>query len=369
MPDTPCRIVVGLSGGVDSAVSAYLLKQAGFRVEALFMKNWEEDDTESYCSATVDRQDAEAVCELLKIPFHTANFSAEYWDRVFEHFLETYKKGWTPNPDILCNQEIKFKAFFEHALAMGFEKIATGHYAGKIWHGDQAQLRCAADSLKDQTYFLYRISQEALQKTLFPLAALTKKEVRNIAESLGLPNSQKKDSTGICFIGERRFKTFLKTYLEGRQGDICTLEGKTLGVHEGLMFYTLGQRHGLGIGGQKGALEMPWYVVAKDILNNRLIVVQGADHPWHYATELEIIDTHWIGSVPAASFEAMARIRHRQPLVPCQVTQLETNRYKVIFKTPQFAATPGQACVLYQESLCLGGGTIAQTNSLGGIWA
>ena len=363
----PTRVIVGLSGGVDSAVSAYRLKQAGFEVEALFMKNWEEDDTNTHCSAALDRSDAEAVCEVLKIPFHTVNFAAEYWDRVFENFLETYKKGWTPNPDILCNQEIKFKAFLDHALSMGFEAIATGHYAGNRFVGERAQLLQSRDSNKDQTYFLYRLSQNALQKTIFPLADLLKTEVREIAKSLGLANHQKKDSTGICFIGERPFKSFLKNYIMAQPGELCTIEGKVIGRHEGLMFYTLGQRQGLHIGGQKGGLELPWYVAAKELSSNRLIVTQGNEHPWHYATQLDAIETHWIDTPPPAEFQAMARLRHRQALIPCRVVQQSTQEMSVIFESPQFAVTPGQACVLYLREQCLGGGTIASTNSLGGV--
>ena len=362
------RVIVGLSGGVDSAVAAYCLKKQGYQVEAAFMKNWEEDDTETYCSATQDRNDAAQICETLDIPFHTINFAAEYWDRVFTYFLETYRKGWTPNPDILCNQEIKFKAFLAYALQLGGDFIATGHYAATNMNNGLAELRMAADRNKDQTYFLYRLGQSALQRTLFPISDLLKPDVRRLAASLGFKNFDKKDSTGICFIGERRFKSFLQQYNPARPGLIQTPEGETLGEHDGIMYHTLGQRQGLKIGGVRAKEQRPWYVVGKDVEFNILYVAQQENHPWHLSTQLMAEESHWIaGTPPADSFRALARLRHRQPLIPCTVFILDPQTFRVQFDTPEAAVTPGQACVLYLDDLCLGGGTIAATNSPGGL--
>ncbi len=359
------RVVLGLSGGVDSSVSAYLLQKAGYVVEAVFMKNWEEDDTDTYCSAQQDREDAEAVCQRLKIPFHTVNFASEYWDRVFSYFLETYRMGWTPNPDVICNQEIKFKAFLDYAHHLKADFMATGHYAARLDTPYGPELHRALDENKDQTYFLCRISKEALATTLFPLATLTKNKVRQLANELGFQNAHKKDSTGICFIGERKFKTFLQQYLPAQPGLIQTVDGRSLGQHEGLMYYTLGQRSGLLIGGQKNALQQPWYVVAKRMTDNVLVVAQNAYHPWNMSRTLSASDAHWFYP-PPPRFQAEARLRHRGSLVPCEVLA-NGQQMQVAFLQAQPSVTPGQACVLYQGTRCLGGGTIASTDSEGGI--
>jgi len=358
-------VIVGLSGGVDSAVAALLLKQQGYRVEGLFMKNWEEDDDEDYCSAAVDWKDAQDVAEVLEIPLHSVNFSAEYWDRVFEYFLAEYRMGRTPNPDVLCNREIKFKAFLDYALDLGADYIATGHYARVTRENGIAHLRRSADEGKDQTYFLYMLQQHQLLPALFPLGELHKSEVREIAESAGFPNSKKKDSTGICFIGERRFKEFLSRYLPACPGPMLTPDGEQIGEHHGLMYYTLGQRKGLGIGGQADAGEEPWYVVGKDLENNRLLVAQGHNHPLLFANQLIASQLHWVSGSPPAAFDAdypcQARIRHRHPLQDCQIQVHDNGQCRVIFSLPQRAITPGQSVVLYQGDECLGGGIIEGT--------
>ena len=349
--------MVGLSGGVDSAVAALLLVEQGWQVEALFMKNWEEDDSSEYCSAAEDLADAQAVADKLGITLHSMNFSTEYWDRVFRYFLQEYKAGRTPNPDVLCNREIKFKAFLEHALESGADYIATGHYAN-ILHGQQAQLLQAVDSNKDQTYFLYMLGQHALQHSLFPLGNMAKPDVRQRAQQAGFDNYKKKDSTGICFIGERRFRDFLSTYLPANPGEIQTPEGQTIGEHQGLMYYTLGQRQGLGIGGVQGSDESPWFVAAKDLENNILIAVQGHDHPLLFSQVLQAEQLHWVaGSPPDRKFHCQARCRHRQPLQGCEVV-VENDKMRVEFNSPQRAITPGQSVVLYQDQVCLGGGII-----------
>ncbi|HIE54585.1 MAG TPA: tRNA 2-thiouridine(34) synthase MnmA, partial [Chromatiaceae bacterium] len=313
------KVIIGLSGGVDSAVAALRLKEEGWQVEGLFMKNWEEDDKEGYCAAAEDLADARQVAKNLDIPLHTINFSGEYWEGVFRHFLDEYRAGRTPNPDILCNREIKFRAFLDHALGLGADYIATGHYA-RLSEENPRRLLTAADHNKDQTYFLYMVPQAALARTLFPLGGLTKPEVRRIAEQAGFSNWCKKDSTGICFIGERRFRDFLANYLPANPGEMVTPEGKLVGQHQGLMYYTLGQRQGLGIGGVAGANESPWFVVGKDLEDNQLIVAQGHDHPLLYSSELEAGQLHWItGQPPGADFRCLARCRHRQPLQACRV--------------------------------------------------
>lgn len=352
------RVMVGLSGGVDSSVSAFLLKQQGFQVEGLFMKNWEEDDTDTYCPASQDIQDAEQVCEKLGIPLHIINFSNEYWDTVFEHFLSEYRSGRTPNPDILCNREIKFKAFLDHALTAGADYIATGHYVKKASNEEYYQLQKADDANKDQSYFLYTLGQRALSKALFPIGHLDKPSVRIIAKEMGLQNFNKKDSTGICFIGERKFKEFLNRYIPAKPGNMETPDGNVIGQHDGLMFYTLGQRQGLKIGGQKNYDASPWYVVAKELSRNVLIVAQG-EHPLLYSQTLTADQLHWVsGSIPVADFTCTAKIRYRQTDELCRVTLQDNNQCKVTFSSPQRAITPGQSVVFYQENICLGGGII-----------
>lgn len=355
--DAPQRVMVGLSGGVDSAVAAHLLLEQGLQVEALFMKNWEEDDRAGYCAAAEDLADAQAVADRLGIRLHTVNFSSEYWERVFENFLQEYKALRTPNPDVLCNREIKFSAFLDHALALGADAMATGHYARITHDASGFHLRLAADAAKDQTYFLHLLNQAQLGRALFPLAALTKPEVRALARQLGLQPAAKKDSTGICFIGERRFREFLAAYLPMTPGPIETPEGLPLGEHQGLAFYTLGQRQGLGVGGVAGR-EGAWYVAAKDAARNALILVQNHDHPLLMTSALVIEPVHWIGGAPPAlPFSCAARLRHRQPLQNCVVEAAEGG-FRVQFSCPQRAVTPGQSVVFYFRDECLGGGVI-----------
>lgn len=359
-------IIVGLSGGVDSAVSALLLKEQGFDVQGLFMKNWEEDDTAEFCSAKADLDDVKAVCKKLNIPLHTANFAQEYWENVFSDFLAEYKAGRTPNPDILCNKEIKFKAFLDHALKLGADAIATGHYVQSAKTDDHFQLHKGHDSNKDQSYFLYTLTQHALSKSLFPVGHLEKSEVRELAKSADLINHAKKDSTGICFIGERKFKTFLQDFFVNRPGEMQTPEGTVIGQHDGLMYYTLGQRQGLLIGGRKGAKEMPWYVVAKDVSQNILYVTQETEHPWHFSQKLIAKNIHLINPC-SESFIAKAKVRYRQQDQDCTVVQKPSGELEVTFNQPQRAVTPGQSVVLYQDHICLGGGIIHSTDSLGGL--
>ncbi|MGE5155417.1 MAG: tRNA 2-thiouridine(34) synthase MnmA [Bdellovibrio bacteriovorus] len=359
------RVIVGLSGGVDSAVAAHRLLEQGYRVQALFMKNWEEDDAPGYCAAEEDLKDAAAVAERLGIELLTVNFSAEYWDRVFADFLAEYRALRTPNPDVQCNREIKFRAFLDHALGLGADWIATGHYARVTREGGLSHLRLAADMDKDQTYFLHLLDQGQLRRSLFPLWDLTKGEVREMARRLGLPNATKRDSTGICFIGERRFRDFLARYLPHEPGPIETPEGRGLGEHRGLAYYTIGQREGLGIGGVPEAREAPWFVAAKDPGRNRLVVVQGHDHPLLLSSGLRAVRPHWIlGRTPGPRpLACRARLRHRQPLQDCTITALGQADCEVRFAEPQRALTPGQAVVFYREDECLGGATIAGTLS------
>lgn len=351
----PKHIIVGMSGGVDSSVTAFLLKEAGHHVEGVFMKNWEEDDTDTFCPASADMADAQAVCDKLGIELHRVNFSAEYWERVFVDFLAEYTAGRTPNPDIVCNKEIKFKAFLHYAKQRGADFIATGHYA-RIHEG---QLLKGLDPQKDQSYFLYTLTQEQLAQSLFPVGELDKNVVRDIAKKIGLENHAKKDSTGICFIGERKFKAFLNDYVRANPGKIKTLDGQVIGQHDGLMFYTLGQRQGLKIGGMKNSAESPWYVADKNCEENTLIVVQGHDHPALFKQSLIATQVHWIGGLPPVfPFKASAKTRYRQSDQACIIERIHEDQYSIVFDQPQRAVTPGQSVVFYQGDVCLGGGII-----------
>jgi tRNA-specific 2-thiouridylase len=354
------RIVVGLSGGVDSAVAALLLKDAGADVHALHMTNWEDD--EGYCTAAADLQDARRICERLDVPLHHVNFAREYRERVFDHFLSEYRAGRTPNPDVLCNREIKFGVFRNYAKRLGAERLATGHYARIRYVGGKAQLWKAADRNKDQSYFLHAVSEEALAETLFPLGELSKGAVRSIARDRDLNVYGKKDSTGICFIGERPFREFLARYLPARPGPVRAPDGRTLGEHAGLMYYTIGQRQGLGIGGLKDAADAPWYVAAKDLDENALIVVQG-EHPLLYSDELDASAASWIGQAPEALRRAellscTAKVRYRQTDQDCSVGSFMDGKLTVSFHRPQRAVAPGQSAVFYQGERCLGGAVI-----------
>jgi tRNA-specific 2-thiouridylase len=362
------RVVVGLSGGVDSAVTAWLLKQQGYEVVGIFMKNWEDDDDSQYCASNIDFVDAVAVADVIGIEIEHVNFAAEYKDRVFAEFLREYQAGRTPNPDILCNAEIKFKAFLDHALRLGADKIATGHYARvRLNPGTQKhELLKGLDPSKDQSYFLHRLNQAQLANTLFPVGELLKTEVRRIALEMGLPNAKKKDSTGICFIGERPFREFLNQYIAKEPGPIKDERGRTIGQHVGLSFYTLGQRQGLGIGGlkpkgaQKGGGEhSPWFVARKDMAHNTLWVVQGHEHPWLLSTELSAKDASWVAGAAPAAGQLSAKTRYRQADAPCVLSGASDDGFKLSFPAPQWAVTPGQSAVLYDGEVCLGGGVIS----------
>ncbi|CUJ81629.1 tRNA-specific 2-thiouridylase mnmA [Achromobacter sp. 2789STDY5608615] len=362
------RVVVGMSGGVDSSVTAWLLKQQGYEVVGLFMKNWEDDDDSEYCSTRQDLLDAASVADLVGVEFEYVNFAAEYKDRVFAEFLREYSAGRTPNPDVLCNAEIKFKAFLDHAMALGAEHIATGHYArvrevAAEGGGSRFELLKALDGSKDQSYFLHRLNQAQLSRTLFPLGEIHKTEVRRIAHEIGLHNAAKKDSTGICFIGERPFREFLNRYLPTEPGPILTPEGQKVGRHEGLSFYTLGQRKGLGVGGVKGrqredGTAEAWYVARKDLERNVLYVVQGHDHPWLLSGSLRAQDVSWVaGHAPAAGGYG-AKTRYRQADAACRLGDATSAGFTLDFSEPQWAVTPGQSAVLYDGDICLGGGII-----------
>ncbi len=353
------RIVVGMSGGVDSSVAALLLKQQGFEVIGLFMKNWEDDDDEEYCNSREDLVDAVAIADRIGIEIEAVNFSADYKERVFNEFLREYRAGRTPNPDVLCNAEIKFRSFVDHALTLGAERIATGHYAQVREVDGVYQLLKAEDGTKDQSYFLYRLNQSQLARTLFPLGRIYKREVREIARKNGLPNHDKKDSTGICFIGERPFREFLNRYLPADPGEIWTLDGRMVGRHMGLMFYTIGQRQGLGIGGQRESDGEAWYVAAKDIPNNRLLVVQGHDHDALLRNALTSVDLNWVsGAPPHCQWVYAAKTRYRQKDAPCTIARVDAAACDIEFAEPQWAVTSGQSVVIYESRVCLGGGVI-----------
>lgn len=354
------KVIIGMSGGVDSSVSAFILQQQGYQVEGLFMKNWEEDDDTDYCTAAADLADAQAVADKLGMKLHKINFAAEYWDNVFEHFLSEYKAGRTPNPDILCNKEIKFKAFLEYAAEdLGANYIATGHYVRRSGNDDNAQLLRGLDENKDQSYFLYALNKKQIGQSLFPVGEIEKPIVRKIAEDLGLATAKKKDSTGICFIGERKFKDFLARFLPAQPGEIRTVAGKVIGRHDGLMYHTLGQRKGLGIGGVKGLSEDPFYVVEKDLINNVLVVAQGHDNSALLSTGLIASQLTWVDMQPLReNLRCTVKTRYRQADIPCEIQPLDDDTIKVIFDEPQIAVTPGQSAVFYLGEVCLGGGII-----------
>ena len=359
------KVITGMSGGVDSSVSAALLKQQGHHVEGMFMKNWEEDDTQELCTADEDVRDAQEVCDRIGIKLHRRNFAAEYWDHVFEEFLAEYQQGRTPNPDILCNREIKFKTFLEHADDLGADMMATGHYVRKSEANGEFQLLKGLDPNKDQSYFLYTINQFQLSKTLFPVGEIEKPEVRSIAENLGLDVYNKKDSTGICFIGEKRFQDFLSTYLKPNPGDIVNPDGQVIGKHNGLMYYTIGQRQGLGIGGVKNALLEPWFVVAKNHKNNQLIAAQSNHEDLMLDDYLVAKNLSWISAKPPQfPLKCKAKIRYRQADQDCEVAVLTNDSIAVNFTEPQRAITPGQSIVFYQGDECLGGAVIESSNLL-----
>ena len=351
------KVVVGMSGGVDSSVAALLLKRDGHQVTGLFMKNWEDDDDDEYCSTREDLVDAAAAADVIGIELEAVNFAAEYKDRVFADFLREYAAGRTPNPDVLCNAEIKFKAFLDHAMRLGAEKIATGHYAQVGFSDNEYRLLKGRDASKDQSYFLHRLNQAQLSRVLFPVGELRKAEVRRIAEEAGLPNHAKKDSTGICFIGERPFREFLNRYLPKAPGKIVDEHGRTVGEHMGLAFYTIGQRKGIGIGGKKDASHDAWYVAEKRMASNELVVVQGHDHPLLMRRSLHAQEASWVGGAPAPGRALSGKTRYRQADAACRLAKAD-GEIDVEFAAPQWAVTPGQSVVLYDREVCLGGGII-----------
>lgn len=355
----PETVVIGMSGGVDSSVAAWILKQSGYKVIGLFMKNWEDDDDSEYCSSRQDWLDVVSVADLIGIDVEAVNFSAEYKDRVFAEFLKEYSAGRTPNPDVLCNAEIKFKAFLDHAMSLGASAIATGHYAKTLRVDDEVHLLKAHDLTKDQSYFLYRLHQAQLQQVIFPLGELKKTQVREIAMQIGLPNAQKKDSTGICFIGERPFREFLNRYLPTQPGPIMTDEGEVVGQHIGLAFYTIGQRKGIGVGGKKESSGLPWFVAKKDMASNSLYIVQGHDHPWLLRSSLLADQLSWTTLKTPSKGAYMSKTRYRQSDSPAILQAVDEVKMELSFTEPQWAVTPGQSAVLYQGNRCLGGGIIS----------
>ncbi|MGZ9584786.1 tRNA 2-thiouridine(34) synthase MnmA [Paenibacillus marinisediminis] len=363
-PPEQTRVVVGMSGGVDSSVTALLLKQQGYDVIGIFMKNWDDTDEFGHCTAEDDAEDVRRVCEHIGIPYYTVNFEKQYFEKVFEYFLEEYRNGRTPNPDVMCNREIKFGEFLRTALDLGAEYVATGHYARVIEEDGKFKLLRGVDSNKDQTYFLNALNQEQLSRAMFPIGHLPKPEVRRIAEEAGLATAKKKDSTGVCFIGERNFKQFLSQYLPAQPGNMVDIRtGEIKGKHDGLMYYTLGQRQGLGIGGSGNG--QPWFVVDKDLKTNTLYVVQGDDHPCLYSVSLEAVGINWIaGDMPEGPIRCSAKFRYRQPDQGVTLSKLPDGTVQVEFDKPQRAITPGQAVVFYQDEVCLGGGTINKINKL-----
>ncbi len=355
------RVIVGMSGGVDSAVAALMLKEQGYDVAGVFMKNWDDSAPDTECPAQADFDDVRNVCDHIKIPYYSVNFEKEYWDRVFSHFLEEYKAGRTPNPDVICNKEIKFAAFLDFAYGAGAKYLATGHYARQEISGGVAYLKKGLDQNKDQSYFLCMVTSEQIKNVIFPVGEINKDEVRKIAQDANLKVAKKKDSTGICFIGERKFKQFLQTYIPAQPGDIITTDGKVIGKHDGLMYYTLGQRRGLAIGGSKGGTGERWFVVKKDMENNVLYVHQGEDSELLYTKTLFMKDVNFISGEPAKKFACMAKVRYRQQDQQAYVAQTEENVWRVQFSENQRAVTPGQYCVLYDGDICLGGGVIEHT--------
>ena len=354
----PATVVIGMSGGVDSSVAAWILKQQGYNVIGLFMKNWEDDDNSEYCSSRQDWLDVVSVADLIGIDVEAVNFASEYKDRVFAEFLREYSAGRTPNPDVLCNAEIKFKAFLDHAMSLGAEAIATGHYAKTARVGEEVHLLKAIDETKDQSYFLYRLNQQQLKHVIFPLGGIRKTVIREIAQKIGLPNAAKKDSTGICFIGERPFREFLNRYLPNKPGPIKTEDGKTVGEHVGLAFYTLGQRKGIGMGGSKDGTGDPWFVAKKDIQTNTLYIVQGHEHPWLLNPLLNASQISWTSDLAPDLGSYSAKTRYRQVDAPCQLSALTQDLLTLNFDEAQWAVTPGQSAVIYSGDRCLGGGII-----------